>query len=142
MRLIHYLNELWMTTRYNKSKFEVLENPSQKEMREIGEDNTIRFISVNSDKKVWVWKASAAIHAEVWEESSKINKGIDYYKDAQNYAIFGIAEQKGGSHVMVASDVLEYRHDDIKDKEELYKESQWVNKYIKIDKYMKQWLDK
>jgi len=138
MRLTNYLSELWMTNKINKEKFEVLKNPSVKEMRELVKSEKlkeVRFISDNKTKNIYVWYVNLAIHSEIYEKiygklnyDSIINDGV---------FIFGLAELKGGKFTMSSSDLMMYYCDKGMDMEKLYKDSKWVNSYIKVDEFIK-----
>jgi hypothetical protein len=145
MRLLKYINELWMKNTYSNERFEVLENPSQKEIKEIlrwEKYKSIRFISDNRSKKIWIWYEGNDVHSKIYQ---KVYGGSIDYKDVidASVIIFGIAELKGGKYVMVESDIIEYYHIEkegqVIDMDKLYKDSQWINSYVKVDKFLKKY---
>ena len=134
MRLLKYINELWMQD--DDERYEVLENPSVKEMKEVDRVG-IRFIAVNKTKKLYAWNAFVGIHRPVYK---KISKKADLYADKDD-VIFGIAKFKVVKYVMTESDMINGYYQEM-DLRKMLKESQWINSYIKIDKYFKEYISK
>ena len=129
-RLQQYLQEKYLTRMqkpYGSGSFEIFINPSTKEMREIG--GGLRFTADNVNQKLYVW-----------DEFSKINKGRDYYDVTCCDVIFGQAELKGGKWEMTYSDELTAGSERDSFDEDVYDNSQWINKYIKVNKYLKKFL--
>jgi len=145
MRLEQYLQEKYLTRMkgtYSSGSFEIFVNPSTKEMREIGgiRGMGLRFTADNVNQKLYIWDADKAVHIDVWEEFSKINKGRDYYDVTCCDVIFGQAELKGGKWEMTYSDELTAGSERESFNEDVYNNSQWINKYIKVNKYLKKFL--
>jgi hypothetical protein len=99
-RLLKYINEFW-TDAYG-FKFEVLENPSVKEIIKLVGKNQVRFTLYKKD--LWVWQADKAIHMYVWNSSGKPRD--EYFKTDMNTALHGIARLQGGKYVMSDSDEI------------------------------------
>ena len=138
MRLKHYINEEWAKNRGGE-KFEILLNPSKKEMRDLTTHNSskLRFILDNENKDYWVWKASKGTHYDIWRQVSTMSKGRDYFEMV--YGILpGICDLNGGKWVMIDCDKIDYGDDITVDVlQEYYDKSKWVNRYIKVDDYFK-----
>ena len=138
-RLVNYLNEKWITLPYG-DKFEVLENPSTKEIRKLVDGDDIRFTLHKSD--LYVWDADNGVHARVW---IKLGKPKDeYYSTAVITALHGVAKFKGGKYVMYISDDIQaylrngfaknpYDEPDLKRVYNLFKD----NRIIDIKPYFK-----
>jgi len=150
MRLQQYLlNEIWMKSEYSGVKFEVLKNPSLRDMKSIiSKMKRIRFIADNTNKKLYVWNSNEAIHNDVWN-NPQIKKGREYNTLE---CLNGEAELFGNTFKMYNSDfvVQNARLKKIRDDlgksdlgfnmQKVYNDSKWINKHIKIDKYLKKFL--
>lgn len=44
---------------------DIFENPTMKELKDIGGD--IRFIADATNKKYWIWDAMTAVHLDMWK---------------------------------------------------------------------------
>ena len=139
MRLKQYINELYGGPKNNR--YEILVNPSKKEIMSIDKGSGIRFIADSKDKKVYVWEVYRNTHIEAWnkyikpgdEEDNLAKKGI---------ILEGIAEKKGGRYKMVESDQIDayfgYETDSLK---ELQKRFKWVDKYISVTNTLQDWME-
>ncbi|KFZ25795.1 MAG: hypothetical protein KQ78_02000 [Candidatus Izimaplasma bacterium HR2] len=67
---IDLLLEKWLTAfnKYGKT-LEIFENPSAKEFRNL--KTSFRFILDSKHKKIYVWSAMGAIHADTWVHIKK-----------------------------------------------------------------------
>jgi len=144
MRLQQYLlNELWMEE-YNGVKFEVLKNPSLRDMKSILSNTMkeIRFIADNTNKILWVWNASkGGTHYDIWKHP-QIKKGREYNTLE---CLYGEAVLSGNTFKMDNSDTIKIRNDLGKSNlgfnmQKIYNDSKWVNTHIKIDKYLRKFL--
>jgi len=130
MRFRQYMNEEWFET-YTGRKYEVLKNPSTRDMNKLlkGSDDA-RFIMDRSKKNVWVWNAKRAIHQTVYNNLFITGKSI-----------FGIAQRIKGKWSMVESDEMEnyikHQHWEYKDViEEILNTYLWANKCIDIKHFI------
>ena len=132
-RLQRYLNEEWIKV-YRK-KFEILENPSKEEIREIAGNNEVRFSADKSTKTLYVWDEGEAIHNDVWNKF--IGKGRDFDSTSFKEFIHGMAEFKRGKWMMISSDEFDNQAFDTRAQfDKLSKDFKWVNKYINIDDFL------
>jgi len=132
-RLQKYLNELWVKNTYSRKKFEVLKNPSLKSMKSILSStiDVVRFIADNTNKKLYVWNSNEAIHNDVWN-NPQIKKGRDFDSASCDEILYGIAASKGNKFIMYDSNGIKTGIDI----PTIIKKFKWVNKHIKIDKYL------
>ena len=139
MRLKQYINEEWLGT-YGGKKYEILANPSKKEMVEISTDKfyELRFIADNTTETLWIFSPISLIHHDVWTEISKISKGISWNKVDLTKYLFGMCKKIGGKWTLDSSDKIQYgkRHPS-EYLQELYDNSQWLKKYMEIDNFFK-----
>jgi len=136
MRLEQYLlNEKYLERiKTRKGSVEIFINPSRKELIESNGKYGIRFIADNKTKKLYVWNAYDANHFDVWKQL----KGKELpYIDVDMF--HGLAETKGGKVILKETHqvrvwVFDKQDDKIK---QLYKNFQWMNKYIDISNLYK-----
>jgi hypothetical protein len=146
MRLKHYINEEWVKT-YGGRKYEVIKNPSKKEMLEISTDNfnELRFIADNDSETLWIFSPISLIHHDVWTEVTKISKGVRWMQVDLTKYLFGMCKKMGGNWILTESDKIQHgKRDPAEYLEELYDNAQWLKTYMNIDKFFKrmfnQWL--
>ena len=95
--MIDLVLEKWLTAfkKYGHT-LEIFENPSKKEMREIG--NVFRFIADAKRKKMYIWPATGAVHSDAWIHIKKqLNDSRPLYKSST--LIPGVPEQSGWIHI-------------------------------------------
>ena len=96
MNNIDLLLEKWLVgfKKYGHM-LDIFENPSKKELREIGDMQ--RFILDAKRRKCYIWSATGAIHADAWIHIKKeLNDSRHIYKSGD--LIAGVLE---GSHLMM-----------------------------------------
>jgi len=122
------------STRISDGKFTVFKNPSKKEMKEAGTNETtkrliIRFIADSKTKTFYVWPAFEGLHIDMWKQL-----GTNYFvQDVQNLRIFcGSAELEGSKWVVTNSDAFEV-YGDGKEWEQSFS---WVSKWVDYKDYV------
>jgi len=135
MRLKQYINEVWMKMGYNK--YEILENPSMRDLKDLG--NEVKFIAYRPNKTLYVWDVYGPLHDDVW---LYVNKGYDL-EDIINDGdlLAGYAKKKGmRKPVMTGEDGNEFFTDYVErvgmSKKRLLKDWNWLNSYIEINKFL------
>ena len=110
MRLQTYIQEEYKTrAKIRGESFEIFgPTLTNKDLDAACSDDAVRFIADAENKSLWVWDAYTAIHGDVWDKFSFINKGRKSYTDitAHNKLIWGIANKKGNKWIMILSDEL------------------------------------
>jgi hypothetical protein len=130
VRFQQYINEEWMET-YVGNKYEVLKNPSTRELNKLLiKYKQGRFILDASKKNVWVWDSSMAIHQTVYNNLHITGK-----------TLFGITEKWKGKWVMVNSDeIMTYIKYNDREYDEVIKnvlnKFLWANNYIDIKHFI------
>ena len=128
MRLQTYLNEEWIKLYPNKPKFEVLENPSTREITKlIGRNGEGRFIADRQDKILWLWDSEKGIHQTVYNALEIIGR-----------VIFGEVKMINGKWTMYSSYDMEsiMKSRTYEEVIDMMKKFYWLKKYIDIDYYI------
>jgi len=136
MRLLQYLTELWAGIKNNR--YEILVNPSKKEIMSIDEGSGVRFTADSRDKKVYVWEVYMDIHRKAWKY---IKPGEDEDKlSRKGILLEGTAEKEGREYRMISSDQLD-EYFDLDGLKRFSKKFKWVNSYINIEDALSYWIE-
>jgi len=133
MRLQQYINEEWIKLYPNKPKFEVLKNPSKKEITNLLTKNGRgRFIADGLYKILWLWDSYNGIHQDVYNDLWRQNVKFG------SPSIDGEIKMLKGKWTMYRSDELfnVYYDKSPEEVEKRLKKFKWLEKYIDILYYI------
>lgn len=128
--------------KFSNNSIEIFVNPTRKEMNSIG-SKELRFTADCSNKKVYVFDGRRVLHVEVWGAYKEINKGRDFQESSKDGVLFGVCEPIGGKWVMTSSDEIELEerlHQGSWDFTDMLIDFKWVNRYINVDKFLREYL--
>ena len=116
-----------------KKEIDVFKNPSPKEMKEVAEDNTLRYIAYHPTKTLYVFMPGV-FHFHIFDRLFPQAKGT--YFTTPNL-IGGVAQKVKGKWVSTSAHSLTFARVSGKAKEITRKNWDWVNKYIDINSALK-----